>query len=126
MASEGFNTDSVIPLRRGRRDPALAEALGLEPTQQEQPTDVPQGETPLLYDGNTVTAKATVEIKLGDSDTWFTYEATTQLFPGEDESEANERIQLVVNTRVLELADDMEERLRQRSAARRRAPIVPR
>jgi hypothetical protein len=122
--TESFEGNAQAP-RRGRRDPALADALGLN----DQPDEVqqPDEEAPfLLEEGSPISAKTSISIDINGKECWFTYKAGTTIIPGETEEDANARLEWTVNTRVIELADNMETRLAERAAARRDKPIRPR
>lgn len=116
--------------RRGRRDPQLQQQLeqGIVP-EEELPDVLPDAEQPLLNVGDEVEAKVTIAYQLDDPQqsrdaSYFTYAVKTTVLPGEAEEDVHERVQLVVNNRVLNLIDDAEQKLAEREAARRAAPIV--
>jgi hypothetical protein len=122
--------DGVDPVagqvaRRGRRDPELAIQLGINDDDEEGEQSDPESPI-LLFDGDVVGAKATIDVLIDGREHWFTYEARTRIQPGETEAEANWRIQVVANVRAVELADDMEERLAARSKEHLMTPIRPR
>lgn len=122
MAREGFDPDREIPVRRGRRDPDMAIALGLD----DNADHTEQDDLPMLSTGDVVSAKVTLQVQIGKNDAWFTYEVKTRVMPGESEEEVSERVKLITNTRVLENADDAEARINDREHERRTAHIVPR
>ena len=122
--------------RRGRRDPDLAQRIeqdiDLGPAYEgnvEQHDDGDQEPLPLINVGDEVAAKVTLAMDVGDPDkhsgdaSYFTYEMRTKVMPGESEEEVNERVTLVVNTRVMNLVDDMEARLEARRQEARSRPI---
>ena len=122
MAQDPY--DPSNPVRRGRRDPELAAALGMDDEHQDS-GEGPLVEGPMLSTGDVVAAKVTIDVMIEGKENWFTYEARTRVMEGESEAEANERIEQIANIRAIELADNMEARLAERSAARRRRPITP-
>ena len=125
MAREGFDPTRDIPTARGRRDPELAIALGLESGEEHSEALDEADGSPLAYPGEVLGAKTTICIKVDGRDCWFTYEAKTRVQEGESEDEASGRTMYQTNVNVLQLADDMEERIAERNEAKRTQRIVP-
>src|SRR4028119_1439147 len=105
--SEGFDP-AAVPVRKGRRDPALAQQLerrerhdvvpldDLNPeyTEESQLGD-DQGpqeydQLPDLLPGDVVACKVTHEIPIlgGKESSWFTYGIQSRIQPGEEEEDA--------------------------------------
>lgn len=130
--SEGF-TDPGVPTRRGRRDPALAQALELEtPTDSMADAGEAAVDQPYLLDNDVVLAKVTHTIDCDGQPSWFTYGVQSRVDADESEAEAFVRVATIVNTRALDLAADADTHLREyreaqreAAAARPRRRIVP-
>jgi len=69
-----------------------------------------------LLPGDTIMAKVTHAIDLGEGDSWFTYGATSRILPGESEEEAYYRLSATVNSRVLDLVGDAADMIQERQA----------
>jgi len=121
---EGFD-HSEPPVARGRRSPELA--LELEAEQMRDAGEDPEVDIVGLYPGDSILAKVTLAGQTPIGDGWFTYGVQSRVDPNESELEAFSRVMDVVNTRVMDLADDAIERLEQRNARPQgRARINPR
>lgn len=113
MSVEGF--DPGQPQRRGRRDPELAARLALDPTGDDAFVDAgeegPEGGNEMVIDGDVVVAKVTHSVEFDGQPSWFTYGLQSRVLPGETEEDTFVRVATVVNTRVLDLAADAEDRI---------------
>ena len=98
--------------RRGRRQPAITAAMEQE-TMLDDVADQPMGEQPMVFPGDIIAVKVTAQIEAGGQDSWFTYGLQSHIQPDESEEEAFLRAASVVNTRVIDLAYDAEERITQ-------------
>jgi hypothetical protein len=107
--AEGFD-DSVAPVARGRRDPELAFALEAENGLGDAGEDN-EVEVIGLLPGDGIIAKVTISHKTDVGDGWFTYGVQTRVHETENEEEAFMRVADVVNTRVIDLASDMLDRI---------------
>lgn len=109
---EGFDP-SDAPVRRGRRDPELAMQLEAE----NQLGDPDGGDTDEqafigLAPGDIVMAKVTHAFTRNDGgDSWFSYGVQSRVLDHETEEDTYLRVATVANQRVLDLADDSEERI---------------
>lgn len=124
---------------RGRRNTALVRRMNAAPTVAREaevdpddegiaeaflePGEVSPHERPALSPRGIVHAMVTVPITFGDDPdaAWFKYGATDVVQEGETEAEAYSRVATVVNTRVIDLAEDYEERMTRRLEERRAA-----
>lgn len=117
---EGFDPADA-PVARGRRDPQIAMALEA----QNHLGDADAGDTDDqtfigLAPGDIVAAKVTHAVTRKDGgDSWFSYGVQTRVLDGESEEETFVRATTVVNERVLDLADDAEQRIDQIISAQR-------
>lgn len=111
MPPEGPNPGHA---RRGRRNPEIAQALEAEQIEpapdvelmlddagQEGPND-----GILVLPGDVVMAKASISVDILGKEAWFSYGLQTRAMEDEEESDVFERAGSVVNTRVLDLAED--------------------
>lgn len=109
---EGFDP-SDAPVARGRRDPELMRAL----EQEDLLGDAGEGENAAqtfigLAPGDVVMAKVTHAVTRRDGgDSWFSYGVQSRVLDHETEEDAYMRVASVVNTRVLDLGDDAEQRI---------------
>ena len=124
---EGFDPNRDIPVRRGRRDPEMAMAMGLEPQNgnYEQPAE-PEPEFEMVSTDDVLFAKSSICLPVAGHESWSTYGAYIKVRPGETEEDANNRLVVDVNVRLLEAHEDLEARVLEMEEARRNAPIVPR
>lgn len=107
------------PSRRGRRDPQLAAALDvvmedgdlIEETGEEGPD-----EEVLLLPGDVIAMKVTHQVTFDGHDSWIAYGVQSRVQDGESEEEAFGRVNLVVNTRVLDAAADAYEKVSEMNA----------
>ena len=114
--------------RRGRRDPELAMQLQAQTPDAMQDYGGHDEDADFigLVAGDSVMAKVTIAGQTPLGDGWFTYAATSHVLNGETEEDAYMRVGDVVNTRVIDLANDAVERLneitQQAQQGRRRGP----
>lgn len=117
--------DLENPARRGRRDPDArrrmeAEAHLMDVGNDEQDLS-DYGDTQQqisfvgLMPGDTVMAKTAIQTQSVEGEMWSTYGVITKIDDGETEQQAASRALDVVNTRVIELAEDAHERLAERA-----------
>lgn len=133
-------TDPGAPATRGRRDPEVAARIQAGRLQATQPQQYPQSSTdlipldtdgglddpgqqapeelPLVLDGDVIQAKVTHTVEIDGQPSWFAYGLMTRVRPGETETEAFERVAIVVNERVLDMAADAEDRIDERARLR--------
>ena len=102
--AEYNNTDA--PVARGRRDPELAFALEAETEPIEGELQEEYTEYIGLFEGDTIKAKTSIEGKTPAGDAWWSYGAKTTIQKNESEEGAFIRLSDVVNTRVLDHAND--------------------
>lgn len=112
MPAEGPNPG---PARRGRRDPQIAQAIELEAAQPDEdflsePGDSSQDEI-LVLPGDVIAVKVVHEVNILGKDSWITFGMQTRVMDGETEPEVFERVASVVNTRVLDVAEDAYRRI---------------
>ena len=101
MAPEGFDD---APVARGRRDPELAHALEAEydsDAGEDSEVDIVG-----LLPGDGIIAKVTLAGQTPVGDAWFTYGVQSRVSDQESEEGAFNRVMDVVNTRVIDLAND--------------------
>lgn len=115
------------PARRGRKDPALLEEIGMDMNEaaaaegEDQPVDV------FLVDGDIVTCKITREVEIVPKHSdFYSYGITTRAQPGESEEDVFLRLANPVWQRVNQLVEVAEEEYAAEVEARRNAPINPR
>jgi hypothetical protein len=82
-----------------------------------------------LYPGDSMVAKGGYTFNVDGESAWSTFESSTTIQPGESELHAFERLNAQLNTRLMDVAADLEERViarnEQRNAQRRARRIVP-
>lgn len=119
------------PPRRRRPPPAAL------PPQDEAPRDLveedQEGQTPDTYfvvEGDVVMAKVVHTLDIDGQESWVTYGLQTRVLEGESEEDVFVRTSSIVNTRVLDLAEDAALRVAEiaerRRQERRQGRIVPR
>lgn len=152
--SESFGP-SDPPVRRGRRDPRLAQEIAVgtsagardgevvrRPAGPEEMDMVPLGDDHLndggeqsiddgllLLPGDIVALKVTHEIEGQYGRSWVAYGVQTRVMEGESEEDAFIRVASQVNVRVLDAAADADEKVTEFIAAQQEAerhrPIRP-
>lgn len=95
--------EADLPNRRGVRDPELQSRLAADDMLAD-PGD--EDSHDVLEAGDRCIAKVSLCIPTQYGEAWFTYGAETKVFDGELEEEAFGRLATVVNSRVLDLAND--------------------
>jgi len=118
--AEGFDP-SDAPVSRGRRDPQIQMALEAE----DHLGDASEGNREMTFiglaPGDVVAAKVTHAFTRNDGgDSWFSYGVQSRILDGENEEDAFVRVATVANERVLDLADDAEQRIGELVEAQRR------
>lgn len=114
------------PARRGRKDPNLA--LELEANEPEafiedadfltEAGDIGEQDEILVLPGDVIAAKVVHQVSILGKDSWITFGLQTRVMDGEDEADVFERVGSVVNTRVLDLAEDAYQRIAAAQAER--------
>ena len=124
---EGYDPNRDVPVRRGSRDPELALRMGLDPQEGNNvQAEEPEPEFEMVGPGDVLFAKSSICLEVAGHEAWSTYGAYIKVRPGETEEEANNRLVVDVNVRLLEHHEDLEARVLEIEEARRNAPIVPR
>lgn len=123
------------PFTRGRRDPTLAERMLNDQAEGDLDDYGEAAEVSYvgLAPGDIIIAKVAISGPTPEGlESWFTYGVQSHVTPEENEAMAADRVSTIVNQRVLDLADDMFERLQERLAQKRAArpritsPVVTR
>lgn len=107
------------PARRGRRQPQIAEAIANDDGSLLDDAGEQSVETPALFAGDVIACKASHSIEIDGRESWFTYGIQTHVGVGEDEFDAFERAVGIVNTRVLQMAEDAYQRIQEYQAEQR-------
>ena len=105
-----------------RRKTVVRPPLDLDPVEEMlgDPEEVPDSEvsfetgSPLVSTGDVISAKVTIEADLGSKrnvHTWGMFEMRSRVMDGETEEMAAERVIGIVNTRVMDLLGDLDERI---------------
>jgi hypothetical protein len=129
--TDSFNGAAPGPNRRRRQPPASP------PPQDEAPADLlveeRESQTPDTYfvvEGDVVMAKVVHTLDIDGQESWVTYGLQTRVLEGESEEDVFVRTSSIVNTRVLDLAEDAALRVAEiaerRRQERRQGRIVPR
>lgn len=107
---EGFDP-AEAPVRRGRKDPQLALALEAD-NHLDDAGDTSEQSYIGLLPGDIVAAKVTHTFTRDDGqDSWFSYGVQSRVMQGETEEDTFVRVASIANERVLDLADDAENRI---------------
>ncbi len=136
--SEGFIPDE-IPVRRGRRDPELARQLraagevvrvDADLVVDDQASEGPENAEAVyeytgLAEGDTMAAKITTEIMIGDERAWVSVGAQTRVLEGEDSEATFIRLGDTVNENVLRLANAHAEAIQELEAVAPPAEPTP-
>lgn len=127
--TDSFNGAGQTPARRRRQAPPPPP----EEVSTDLATDDQEGQTPDTYfvvEGDVVMAKVVHTLDIDGQDAWVTYGLQTRALEGESEEDVFVRVSSIVNTRVLDLAEDaalrVQEIAERRKAERRQGRIVPR
>lgn len=126
--TEGPNPGTA---RRGRRDPNLAAEIALQPQVEIESQLNDQGELApepptVLFPGDVLALKATVQITSGDQDSWFTVGIQAHVQPWETGDDTFLRVAPEIKENVLALVYDAEEAIAEARHAFATRKIRPR
>ena len=124
--TEGFIHPQDAPTRRGRRDPELAQRLESELIQPglDDPASGDSSEQAFigLAPGDIVMAKVTHAVTRNDGgDSWFSYGVQARVLENETEEDTFIRVATIANERVLDMADDADQRIAEIMSSRSQA-----